>query len=413
MSEIAVQKEKQGFSAMLAYPEFLKLFLGQTVSRLGDSIDSLALVWMVYKLTDSPLNMAVLMFFNALPSLLFGFFAGVFVDRWDRKRLLIWSDLFRGGMVALIAYLYMVKVLVPWHLFACTFLISTSEVFSGPARSAVVPELVEKRHLMTANSLFSTVSSICEIVGMGIASAILGTLGIAAAIFIDALSFWFCAMMTIFTRIPKLPTKKEKLNLKQYRIELKEGFDFIRGTRIVFICIILIAFTNFSLAPVGVIFPIFSDKLLHAGPSGFALMAATLSVGTLIGALLVGQFGDRIKRKSRMIQIGIGGIGISFFLLGFTSSVWLAALFCWIAGFSLPMASISFDTIVQQHTPSEKMGRVSGFGRTLAMGGTPLGIMIAGALAETISTDHIFQIVGFLVLITITIISLSKDFRKV
>lgn len=413
MSEVALRKEKQGFSAMLGYPEFLKLFLGQTISRLGDSIDSLALVWMVYKLTNSPIQMATLMFVNALPSLLFGFFAGVFVDRWDRKRLLVWSDLFRGLVVAVLAYLYLAKILVPWHLFVGTFLISTSEVFSGPARTAVMPALVEKQHLMTANSLFSTVTSICEILGIGLASAILGTLGIAVAIFIDALSFWFCALMTVWTRIPKLPTNKTKLDFKQYRIELKEGFQYIRGTKIVFICTLLAAFTNFSLAPVGVIFPIFSDTVLHAGPGGFALMSASLSIGTLVGAVIVGQFGDRLPKKSRMIQLGIGGMGLGFFSLSFATSPWVAGFFCGLVGFALPIASISFGTIMQQVTPADKLGRVSAFGRTLAMAGIPLGIMIAGALAETIRVDHFYQIIGGLVIMIIGVTSLSKDFRKV
>lgn len=412
MAEAALRKEKQGFPAMLQYPEFLKLFLGQTVSRLGDSIDSLAMVWMVYTLTNSPIQMATLMFVNALPSLLFGFFAGVFVDRWDRKRLLIWSDLFRGLMVAVIAYLYLVKALMPWHLFVSTFLISTSEVFSGPARTAVMPALVQPQHLMTANSLFSTVTSICEIMGLGLASFILGTVGISAAIVIDALSFWFCALMTLWTCIPKLSVSREKLDFRQYRLELKEGFQYIREVKVVFICMLLAAFTNFSLAPLGVIFPLFSDRLLHAGPGGLALMSAALSVGTLLGAVIVGQFGDRLPKKSQMIQFGIGGIGLGFFLLSFASSPWTAGFFCGLVGFALPAASISFGTIMQQLTPREKLGRVSAFSRTLAMAGIPLGIMIAGVLAETIQVNHFFQIVGALVILTIAVTSLSPEFRK-
>lgn len=412
MAEISMQKEKKGFAVMAAYPEFFKLFLGQTVSRLGDAIDGLALMWMAYKLTDSPLIMATVMFFNALPSLLFGVFAGVFIDRWDRKKVLILGDLSRGLIVGLIAYLYFRGLMVSWYLFVATFIISTVEVFSSPARTAILPVMVNKEHLMTANSMFNMVSSICEIIGIGIASAIVGVWGIAVAIFMDAISFLFCALMTWLTKIPKLPIDKKELNFQQYRLELREGFQFIRSVRIVFICIVLAAFTNFILAPIGVIFPVFSDKILKAGTTGFALMAASLSSGVLVSSMIMGQFGDRMKKKTRFIQIGIFGIGLGFALLGFAHTTIIAGILCFFVGLSLPVASISFSVLMQQNTPVEKLGRVSAFGRTLTMGGIPLGIMIAGLLSEMIPTNMFFHIVGVIIMAIIGITSLSSEFRN-
>lgn len=412
MAQVSMQKEKKGFAVMTAYPEFFKLFLGQTVSRLGDSIDGIAFMWMAYKLTDSPLIMATVMFFNALPSLLFGVFAGVFIDRWDRKKVLILGDISRGLIVGLTAYLYFKGFMTPWYLFVTTFIISTVEVFSSPARTAILPVMVNKEHLMTANSMFNMVSSICEIVGVGIASAIVGVWGIAVAMFIDAISFFFCAFMTWLTNIPKLPIDKKELNFQQYRLELREGFQFIRSVKIVFICIILAAFTNLVIAPIGVIFPIFSDKILKAGASGFALMAACLSSGVLVSSFIIGQYGDRMKRKSRFVQSGIFGIGLGLALLGFAKTLIVAGILCFFVGFSSSVASISFGVLIQQNTPVEKLGRVSAFSRTLVMGGIPLGIMLAGLFSEMIPTNLFFHIVGVGAMGVIGLISLSPEFRK-
>lgn len=413
MTQPALTKEKKGFAVMTKYPEFLKLFLGQLISRMGDSIDSLAIMWMAYKLTDSPIIMATVMFFNALPSLLFGVLAGVFVDRWDRKKILIFGDIARGLVVALIAYLYFTGNMLFWYLYVGAFIISTIEVFSSPARTAVIPLLINNEHLMTANSMFNLASSICEIVGVGLASMIIGFWGIAAAIFIDALSFWFCALMTLLTKIPKLPAKESKLDFKEYRLELKEGFQFMRTEKIVLICILLAAFTNFILSPIGVVFPVFSDKILSAGATGFAAMSACFSVGILLSSIFVGQFGDRIKRKSTFILLGISGMGLGLFLLGFARVLLIAGIICLFTGFALPVANISFSTLVQQYTPKEKIGRVSAFARTLTLGGMPLGIMITGVLIEKIPANIFFYYVGIGVILVCIITSLSKDFRKV
>lgn len=413
MPETVLTKEKKGFTVMVQYPEFLKLFTGQLISRLGDSIDSLAMMWMAYKLTDSPFIMATVMFFNALPSLLFGVLAGVFVDRWDRKKILIFGDISRGIVVAAIAYIYFTGNMVAWYLYISSFVISTIEIFASPARTAVLPTLIKKEHLMTANSMFNLASSLSEIVGVGLASMIVGFWGIATAILIDALSFWFCALMTLFTRIKKLPPKESKLNLKQYHLELKEGFQFIRTQKIVFICILLGAFTNFTLSPIGIIFPIFSDKILNAGSAGFAIMSACFSAGVFFSSIIVGQFGDRVKKKSPFILLGIAGIGLGFILLSFTRNTLTAGFFSLLAGSALPVASISFSALVQQFTPQEKLGRVSAFSRTLTSAGIPLGIMLTGLLAEEISANVFFCVIGILVILISGITSLSKDYRKV
>lgn len=413
MTETVITKKKTGFAVMTKYPEFLKLFFGQLISRMGDSIDSLAIMWLAYQLTGSAIIMATVMFFNSLPSLLFGVFAGVFVDRWDRKKILILGDITRGIVVALVAYIYFTDNMVTWYLYISSFLISTIEIFSSPARVAILPTLVRKEHLMTANSMFNLASSLCEIIGVSLAAMIIGFWGIAAAILIDALSFWFCALMTFFTKIPKLPLKESKLDLKQYRLELREGFKFIRTEKIVYICILLAGFTNFALSPIGVLFPIFSDKILNAGSTGVAIMSACFSTGVLISSFIVGQFGDRMKKKSSFILLGIIGIGLGFILLSLAHIPFTAGLFIFIAGSALPVASISFNTLIQQYTPQEKLGRVSAFSRTLTLGGVPLGIMLTGFLAEKITANVFFLIVGILVILISGITSISTDFRKV
>lgn len=409
--DVDTVKEQNGIKVMFQYKELIKIWIGQLVSRMGDSIDAIAYMWMIYKLTGSSLLMSTIMIFNVLPSLLFGFFAGVIVDRWQRKRIMIAGDIIRGVVVSTTAALFLLNMLKPWYLFIFSFINSLAEVFVSPSRSGTIPLMVKEKHLMQANAIFSLSSSIAEIFGYAFASVIVATWGIFYGMVIDALTFFFSSFCVMAAKIPELKIEKRTLNLSGFINDLKDGLFTIKNARIVIILSILSIIANFSVAPFNVLQPIYSDKILHAGSKGFAITSVAFSVGILISSLFISQFGSKVK-KYYLISIGIICFGISYAMLAIARNLTIAAVLFLIMGFSFPVISIPINTIIQMVIPKEKLGRVLSAFATSSLAAMPLGLLTGGILVKYINVNIVFMILGMLLLTAGITLYLNKAITK-
>ncbi|MDF2533650.1 MAG: hypothetical protein K0Q65_3231 [Clostridia bacterium] len=226
-------RPQSGFGILLQYPNFLKVWFGRTISRFGDALDGIAFMWLMYKLTGSTLLMGTVMAVSAIPSL-FGMAAGVLVDRMDKKKVMIWMDLMRGVSTSSITVLYMVGGLAVWHLYAFAFFNSICEVFSHPARSSAMQVLVRKEHYLASNSISQASGAAAEILGMGVAAAIIGLWGVGVAILIDAITFIIAAMSAVLASIDKIAAEHAKLNLSVFFSELFEGLIIIKSNTLIF-----------------------------------------------------------------------------------------------------------------------------------------------------------------------------------
>ncbi len=169
--------------------DFLKLWLGQLVSRIGDGIHEIALAWLVLELTGSALSMGAILAVSIIPNLLFGLPAGVIVDRFNRKRIMLLSDLSRTIIVLVIPVAYTLGFLRIWMIFLAAFLTSSAEAFAGPARLSSIPNLVEEENLDPANSLIQITRSVSSLFGLSLGGAVVATIGPANSFFLDSASF--------------------------------------------------------------------------------------------------------------------------------------------------------------------------------------------------------------------------------
>ncbi|MDF2891699.1 MAG: hypothetical protein K0R80_2066 [Clostridia bacterium] len=403
-------KPQSGFGILLQYPNFLKVWFGRTISRFGDALDGIAFMWLMYKLTGSTLLMGTVMAVSAIPSL-FGMAAGVLVDRMDKKKVMIWMDLMRGLSTSSIAVLYMVGGLAVWHLYAFAFFNSICEVFSHPARSSAMQVLVRKEHYLASNSISQASGAAAEILGMGVAAAIIGLWGVGVAILIDAITFIIAAMSAVLASIDKIATEHAKLNLSVFFSELFEGLKIIKSNALIFINIILGCLVNILLAPFNLLMPVYSDKVLHAGEQGYSLMGIAIMVGIILGSIVVGQIGHRFK-KSTLIISGFIAFGVCIGALGFVSSLIMAVAFSTLAGICLPIITATGMSVVQEHTPREKMGRVSSTMGTIALLGMPLGYAISGVVGQSLNVQLTYILLG-VVMVCICIPALfNKEFRR-
>ncbi|MEO3946818.1 MFS transporter [Gorillibacterium sp. CAU 1737] len=400
------QTGKKTLLQLLRNRSYLTLLMASVISRFGDSLDSIAYSWMVYELTGSKALMGLLFGVNALPNLLVGPFAGVLVDRWPNKPILVISDFVRGSVVCVAALLFFTGHLAAWHLFVFTIIQSTMEALCVPAEKTLIPELVPHKQLLSANSYLSTASRLAELGGLGAAGILIATLGITGAILIDSFTFLISGLILLFglTRMPAKPQASEKLTPRRYMMMMKEGFVFIHRNKLLFAAVITAAFINFCLTPFNVLLPAFSKDLLNSGPAGLSYMSGALTVGMIIGGIWVGARGSRYS-NSALISTALALIGAMYALFSLTiilpDGVNLigAVAACFVMGMSIPLASSPLMTLLQQKTPREIMGRIMALMSMLMCAMMPIGGWFTAGLSEVVSVPALFVIMGLMVVL--------------
>lgn len=393
-----------------ARPHFARLWTGYVVSRFGDAVDGLAILWLVYSVTGSTLLMGALSAAGMLPSILLGPFAGVLVDRWPRKRVMMAGDAGRALLTLAVAAAWATGHLDVWMLFVWVLAASTLEVFAETARRAVIPAMVGPGNLIVAQSLAGMGDSLAQLFGYAGAGVVVARLGITAAILLDSATFWFSLGSVALSRIPELPPRREPLRVGEFFADLREGLSFLGARKALMQLMVLMMLVNFALGPVGALLPAFVGGVLEVGPEGLGPVFASLSIGALVGSLLVGSAARGLGELALM-RAGLLGIGAALALLVTAGRVWHVAGLLLAMGLALAPAQAGVGSLFQRLTPADKQGRMAGLRGTVALGIMPLSTALAGALAELVSIPVLFGAMGAFVMLVSAIILWSPAVR--
>lgn len=418
--ENSLTLRKTGISSLLKQKEYVKLLAANAISRFGDSLDAVAYAWMVYVLTGSKVLMGSLFAVNFIPNILFSFFSGVFADRFSKKRTVIICDIGRGVVVCITAILFSINILRPWHLFIFTIFNSTFETFSSPARNSMVPNLIPKELFLTASSFSTSVSSFAELLGAGIAGGVIALLGVSGAILIDSSTFFVSSLLIWFIKFDEKVEDDVKKDEHDYINDFKEGFRFVTSNKLLLVTIFLAAITNFSFAPLNVLSPIYVKDILNYGPEGLSYTGVGLSLGMIIGGLIIGQIGSRFK-KSTIVVAGFSFIGICYTLLSLPGliafhtikPIYFSIFMFFLIGLFIPLSAAPSQTYLMENTPKSMLGRVNAFASMVVLCAIPIGSFITGVIAEYVSIPIIFISMGTLITIVAISILMDKDFRAV
>jgi len=378
----------------LRLPEFRALWIGQAVSQLGDGLTALAALTLVNRLTGSTSAVATLAIVITAPQLLLGLHAGVFVDRWDRKRVMITSDLLRGLLI-----LGLVFVRDRGHLgwfYAIALAQSAVGVFFEPAQAAVLPSTVPARLLLAANGLTQTTRLVAGIAGSAFAGFLLTTRGGPALAFtVDAATFVISALFVARIR-PKpsaLPARGSRLGA-----DLKEGLAYL-FTRRSLVGIVL-AF-GISLLGVGafnvLLVPFFMD-VLRVDSFGVGILRGAEIAGMLAGGAVVSIFAARL-RPTTLITVGLMVLALSVAALAGVARPWLAILPLFIGGFSAEALQAGATTLLQQTVPDALRGRVESALITILTASLMISMAGAGILGDSIGIRRVFLLSGVLTLV--------------
>ena len=371
--------------------DFLLLWLGQLVSQMGDRVHAIALMWWVLEKTGSAALMGTVLIAATVPAVVLGPLAGGYVDRWNRKAVIVGADFLRGGLVVVVAVLAIRGQLEIWQILAATTVMSAAAVFFGPAVNATIPNLVRRSEITRANSLSQIVTQSTGIAGPALGGLLVALWGVGGVFLLNGISFLLSGVSELFISVPR--TEGGGAVRKHILSELADGFRFVRRQATVFGMLRTAAVLNFFTAPFAFLLPIAVKDLLGRGSAEFGFIMAAFSAGFLGSSAFLAVAKDR-ERKHPFIILGIALAGACLLLMGAVISYpAYVVLMCGI-GALIGLANILTMAYFQSVIPDDMRGRVFGFMTTLAGGLQPLAFGVLGILADAISVPVVFMVCG-------------------
>ncbi len=376
----------------LAYRNYRLFFTGQIVSLVGTWITTTAINWLVYRLTGSALLLGVVGFAGQFPAFLLGPFAGIFVDRWDRHRLLVVTQTISMVQSLALAALTLTGHITIHAIILLSVVQGVTNAFDMPGRQAFLLTMVEnKGELANAIALNSSMVNAARLVGPSIAGLIIAATNEGWCFLIDGVSYVAVLAALLRMRIarPEATPRGRRSAVHQFR----EGFDYAFGFPPIRSIIILLAAVSLVGVPYSVLMPVFAATIFHGGPHTLGWLMTASGCGALAGALWLASRRS-VLGLGRVIPSASALFGVGLIAFSFSRSLWIA-LPCLVAagcGFMVQMASS--NTVLQTIVDDEKRGRVMSFYMMAFLGTAPFGSLIAGWLSTRIGAPHTLAVGG-------------------
>ncbi|NOZ29899.1 MAG: MFS transporter [Chloroflexi bacterium] len=391
--------QRGNFASVLRHRHFRNLWLGQVIAHIGNYFYFLALLISVNQLTGSTLAMSVMTISFSLPQLLFGMVAGVYVDRWDRRWVMLLSDLTRGGLVLLCLLVRGPEQV--WIYYLVGFLHGTMGSFFNPARDATIPNLVSPGELLAANALAQTAQTAAMLLGPAAAGFLIEYHGVDIAFIINALTFAVSALAIATIPSQRAPRPEKAQPSKGWAAvweEMREGLWVSIHNRTVLGLMAMLTVLMLGLGAVNVLWVPYMDRYFGIGPKGLGIIDSIQGVGMLIGSLAVGNLAGRL-RKGRMMAGSIAAIGIGILAVGLAPSFTLILIAMFAVGFFIPPAQAAGTTLIQMSVSNARLGRVNAALGTTVTVANLLSMGAAGVAGDVIGIRSVFLFCGIVAML--------------
>jgi MFS family permease len=392
------------FSA-LRQRNFGLLWFGQLISMTGDWVLFIALPFYIFSLTGSALATGVMFMAMTLPRLLFGSLAGVFVDRWDRRRTMIVADLLRAALLLLLLVVRSAEWV--WLIYVVAFVESTISQFFNPAKSAIIPRLVGEQDLLAANSLNGLSDALTRLVGPALGGALLGALGLTSVVLTDSISFLVSGLMIALISLP--PAQPQPATLaerpsasaawKAVWREWLAGLKLVKKEYVVAAIFVVLGVATFGDSIITVLLVPLAKEVIRCDALQLGWLMAAQGVGGLIGGLFVGQMSKAMSPRT-LIPLGLGvTAAILLVIINFPIYA-LALVLMGLVGIAVMGWAVSAPTLLQMSVADRYRGRVFGTLNTTTALMSLCGMGLAGALGDLIDIVPILNIAGGLYLLS-------------
>ncbi|HEU4546710.1 MAG TPA: MFS transporter [Microlunatus sp.] len=398
--EAAAATPKISATAVFKRRDFVLMWIAQLVSTAGSALTDLAAGIFVYQQTGSAFLVGVTLMATAVPSLIVGLIAGVFVDRWDRRRVMMASNLLQAVVVATIPFLLGANVVL---LFVALLVNAGVKQFFDPAYEALIPEIASDEELTAANAFLQIASFGSTAIGFA-GAGLLASIDIKLAFWIDSLTFLVSAacIFLIRTRV-KTDAPDEGASVGVVVANLKTGIRTIAEVPMLRSLFLLGAPVFFAFGLWNVLLLPMAIRVLDASEFEYGVQEALTSVGFVVGSLFMAKYADRLQ-IGLWVFVGTMGMGISGILYGLSPTIAIAIVFVVISGFFNSPSAVARQTLLQRHTPRELRGRV--FSALFVMRDVIFLLGMAGAGLADIVDVRIMIIFSSLILVVVALAAL-------
>jgi MFS family permease len=394
----------------LASPNFRRYWIGQTVSMIGTWVQSVALMWLAYRLSGSTLFTGLIGFLQSIPHLFLGPFAGVLGDRVNRRKLLMTVLSLMTVQSATLAILTGLHLITMWELAALALFAGICNSFETPTRQSIFVQLLDRREdLPNAIAMNSMLMNGTRLIGPSIGGLIIAATSETVCFALNSVSYLAVLVALLGVRMVRQQPRRAPTHPLA---DLAEGWRYAMGMLPVRRMLFALAAVSFSISPYSTLMPAMSVKIFGQGAGLVGLFISAVGLGAFVSAIALARR-PSVRGLARFLPIapiiaGIGAIGF-----GYSHHVWLSAFLMALTGFGMFMTGATCNTIIQTVVDEEKRSRVMSYYTMFFIGIAPLGHYLAGWLAEHVGAPLTFVVMGFISLATgLLFWAQMKEFRS-
>ncbi len=375
----------------LRHRNFRLFFGGQSISLIGTWMTRIATAWLVYRLTGSALLLGTVSFAGQIPTFLFAPFAGVWVDRLDRRRVLVWTQTLAMVQSFLLAALTLSGHITVPLILALSVMQGIINAFDMPGRQAFMVQMVEDRaDLGNAIAINSSMVNMARLIGPSLAGLIIAATNEGWCFLIDGISYIAVIASLVMMRLDIPAVRRAATSTFT---ELKEGWSYVSGFLPIRTILTLFAVVSLMGMPFVVLMPIFAARVLNGGPHTLGFLMGSMGVGALISALSLAAR-KSVRGLIRIIPVAAGVFGLGLVGFGLSHTFWLSMLMVMVAGAGMMQGMAASNTIIQTLVSEEKRGRVMSYYTMAFVGMAPFGSLLAGAMAHMIPATPMWIAAG-------------------
>ena len=375
----------------LRHRNFKLFFAGQSISLIGTWMTRLATSWLVYRLTHSALLLGIVSFAGQICAFLLAPIAGVWVERLNRRKLLVWTQAAAAAQSLALAALTLAHVITLWEIIALAAFQGLINAFDMPGRQSFLVQMVEDRNdLSNAIAINSSMANGARLIGPAIAGVVIAAVGEGSCFLIDGVSYFAVIASLLMMRIKPMDIRLRASSMLE---QMREGWDYVRTFRPIRSILLLFVMISLMGYPYVVLLPIFAGHVLRGGAATLGWLTGASGIGALASAISL-AVRKSMAGLTRMLQIAAAMLGGSLICFGLSHTLWLSLVLMVFAGFGMIQSASVSNTIIQALVAEDKRARVMGYYTMAFFGGAPFGSLLAGAVAHRIGAPYTVMILG-------------------
>ncbi len=375
----------------LRHRNFRLFFGGQTISLVGTWMTRIATAWLVYRLTKSALLLGTVSFAGQIPTFLLAPLAGVLVDRFDRRRVLVWTQSLAMVQSLLLAWLTLSHRINITEILVLSSFQGLINAFDMPGRQSFMVQMVEDRNdLSNAIAINSSMVNVARLVGPSLAGLVIAASSEGWCFLIDGISYIAVIISLLMMQLDVVAAKRTTASMFE---QMREGWSYVSTFIPVRTILTLFGLISLMGMPYMVLMPLFAGNVLHGGPHTLGFLMGAAGAGALVSAFSL-VLRRSVRGLTRMIPVAAVVFGASLVGFGLSRWLWLSLLLMLFTGFGMLQGMTASNTIIQTLVPEDKRGRVMSYYTAAFMGMAPFGSLLAGSLAHWIGAPHAVMVTG-------------------